>query len=383
MRDEFDVVIIGAGIAGASAAYEIAADRRVLVVEREDHPGYHTTGRSAAVYAPNYGNAAIRAITAAARDFYTNPPDGFAATPLLSARGALTIGGVADTDTLERDFKEFAVLSSTIRAVDQAEALRMVPVLDPASCAGGGLFEPAALDMDVHAIHQGYLKGLSRRGGEVRTTAEVTAIERTASLWTVVTPGWQARAPVVVNAAGAWADVVGALAGAPPIGLVPKRRTAITVDVPAGLDIHSWPLAVDAHETFYFKPDAGRILASPADATPSPPCDAQPEELDIAILIDRLQTATSLRFTRLASRWAGLRSFVADGTMVAGFEPGLDGFFWLAGQGGYGIQTAPAMARIAAALSGGGAMPSDVQAFGVVEATLSPTRLSRTVAALH
>ncbi len=383
MSDECDVVIIGAGIAGASAAYEIAATRRVLLLEREDQPGYHTTGRSAALFAPNYGNAAIRAITVAARDFYTTPPEGFASTPLLSPRGALTIGAAEDTDMLEHEFKDFSALSTTIRQIDPADARRMIPALEPASCAGGALFEPAALDMDVHAIHQGYLKGLARRGGILRTAAEVTAIERSGSTWTVVTPGFRVTAPVLVNAGGAWADVLGQLAGAPPIGLVPKRRTAVTVDVAAGLDIHGWPMVADAHETWYFKPDAGRILASPADETPSPPCDAQPEELDIAILIDRLQTATTLRFNRLASRWAGLRSFVADGTMVAGFEPGLDGFFWLAGQGGYGIQTAPAMARIAAALSAGQAMPADVQALGVTEATLSPTRLARTVAALH
>lgn len=382
-QDQWDVIVIGGGMAGASAAYEMAADRRVLLVERESQPGYHTTGRSAALYEPTYGNRTIRAITLASRGFLTAPPDGFASHALMTPRGVLVVGAAGDEASLANHYDACRPLSETIRRVTSAEALALVPIIRPETAAAGGVYEPAAMDMDVHALHRGYLSGLTRRGGTVRTTAEVTALQHRAGLWEVRLGTETVSAPVVVNAAGAWADQIAALAGVLPIGLVPKRRTAITFDPPTGLAIDPWPMVVDAHETWYIKADAGRLLASPADATPSVPCDAQPEELDIATVIDRLEQATTLTVRRLVSRWAGLRSFVADNTPVVGFEPGSDGFFWLAGQGGYGIQTAPAMGRIAAALSSGAAMPSDLQALAVSEADLAPQRLARTVATLH
>ena len=189
------------------------------------------------------------------------------------------------------------------------------------------------------------------------------------------TGGTSFAAPVVVNAAGAWADVVAELAGARPIGLQPMRRTALLVDPPEGVRIDDWPMVIDVEETFYFKPDAGLLLLSPADETPSPPCDAQPEALDVAVAIDRVQTATTLEVRRVRHRWAGLRSFVADRAPVAGWDPEAAGFFWLAGQGGYGIQTAPAMARTAAALLQNEALPGDLVDAGVDPRALSPERL--------
>jgi D-arginine dehydrogenase len=237
------------------------------------------------------------------------------------------------------------------------------------------MLEPESMDLDANAIHQGFLRGLRARGGRVVTDAEVLSLERSGGVWRIRTPGESFAAPVVVNAAGAWADAVARLAGVAPIGLVPKRRTALTFNPPEGLQIDGWPMVVDASEAFYFKPDAGRILLSPADETPCDPCDAQPDELDVAIAVDRLEQATDLQVRRIHSKWAGLRSFVADRTPVAGFDPAAEGFFWLAGQGGYGIQTSPTMGRIAAALASDAPMPPDLVDRGVTEAALSPGRL--------
>ncbi len=230
------------------------------------------------------------------------------------------------------------------------------------------------MDIDVHALHQGYLRGLRARGGSLLCGAEVRALARDGANWRVQTQACGFTAPIVINAAGAWADELGRMAGAAPIGLVPKRRTAITFDPPPGVAIERWPAVIDIDEQWYIKPDAGRILASPADETPSPPCDAQPEEFDVAVLVDRLTTHTRLRVPRIHARWAGLRSFVDDKTIVAGFDAQLAGFFWLAAQGGYGIQTAPAVARVAAALIDGGPLPPDIADLGVEAAALSPRR---------
>jgi D-arginine dehydrogenase len=232
------------------------------------------------------------------------------------------------------------------------------------------------MDIDVHALHQGFLRGLRARDGVLVCNAEVRALARYRGHWRAQTSVGEFEAPLLVNAAGAWADEIGRLAGAKPIGLVPKRRTAITFDPPAGTVIEHWPAVIDIDEEWYFKPDAGRVLASPADETPSPPCDAQPDEYDVAVLVDRLARATTLQVPRIRARWAGLRSFVADRTIVAGFDDEEPGLFWLAGQGGYGIQTAPAVARGAAALINGEAVPADIAVLGVDAAVLSPRRPS-------
>jgi D-arginine dehydrogenase len=215
---------------------------------------------------------------------------------------------------------------------------------------------------------------MTGQGGRIVTDAEVTGLARDGSGWRIATRAGEFAAPIVVNAAGAWCDEVAKLAGIAPIRLVPKRRTAITFDPPPAESLHSWPSLIDADEQFYFKPDAGRILASPADETPMPPCDVQPDELDIAILVDRLEQATTLQVKRIASKWAGLRSFVADKTLVAGFDREAPGFFWLSGQGGYGIQTSPTMARVAAGLIEGRGLPAELVDLGVSEAALAPGR---------
>jgi D-arginine dehydrogenase len=260
-----------------------------------------------------------------------------------------------------------------IRRLDAAETRAVVPVLRPERVIGA-VHEPDAMDIDVHGLHQGYLRLLRRRGGRIVTDAEAVAFARRGGSWTVTTPAGEFAAPIVVNAAGAWADVVAGLAGLPPIGLMPKRRTALTVAAPSGIDSSAWPLTIDVEEQGYFKPDSGRLVVSPADETPMPPCDVQPDELDIAIAIDRLMQVTTIEVSRVERRWAGLRSFVADKTTVNGFDPLADGFFWLAGQGGYGIQTAEGMARAAVALIDDGMLPADLVAAGLDAAVLSPAR---------
>jgi D-arginine dehydrogenase len=365
-----DFAIIGAGIAGASLAYELAAHGSVLLLEAEEFPGYHTTGRSAALFSETYGNAVIRALTTGSRDFYLAPPPGFAEAPLLTPRGTLIIARADQQGSLAAQCREMPQLVP----ISAAEALARVPVLRPEAVAAAG-YDAAAMDIDVHALHQGFLRGARARGASLVTNARVETIERRAGLWQLAAGTQTFAAAVLVNAAGAWADAIGRHAGAADIGLSPRRRTALLFDPPPGHDSTRWPMVLDADEDFYFKPDAGRLLASPADETPSPPCDAQPEELDIALCIDRLQQAADLPVRRVVRAWAGLRSFVADRSPVVGYDAQAEGLFWLAGQGGYGIQTAPALGRLAASLCRGAGVPADLAERGVTEAMLSPARV--------
>ena len=372
---DFDFAIIGAGIAGVSAAYHLAPQAKVVVLEREHVAAYHTTGRSAALHSETYGSPEIRAITVVSGRFYRQPPQGFADHPLLTPRGAL-IAGLADQQSAtQKAAKEYAALVPSVRWLDPAEARRRQPLLRPAACAGGAIFEEAE-DMDVAAIHAGFLKGARAAGGLLRLNSEVVALDRRAGRWTIrLTDGETVVADNLINASGAWADVLAGLAGAKPVGLVPKRRTAFTFDAPAGLALAGMPMVIDFGETWYIKPEVGQFLGSPADETPSPPTDAQPEEIDIALAVDRIQTATTLQIHRIKNKWAGLRSFVADKNLVVGYDGAVDGFFWLAGQGGYGIQTAAASGRLTAALATGKALPGDIAELGVGEAALSPARL--------
>ncbi|MFL7901623.1 NAD(P)/FAD-dependent oxidoreductase [Azospirillum argentinense] len=384
--ERVDFLIVGGGMAGASAAYELAAHGSVVVLERESQPGYHSTGRSAALYTQTYGHPVVRALTVASWDFYINPPDGFSEHPLLTPRGVLLIGRADQTAALDRDFAEGRRLTPTVERLDRAQTLARAPFLK-ADYVDGAVWEPAAMDMDVHAIHSGYLRGLKARGGRLVTDAGVTALERRDGLWIATTPAGDFAAPVLVNAAGAWADVLAGMAGVRPVGLVPKRRTAITFDPvfadpvfadPAdGAGLAGWPMTINVDEQFYMKPESGRLLLSPADETPVEPCDVQPEEMDIAVAIDRMEQAVRFSVRRITHKWAGLRSFVADKVMVVGYDESADGFFWLAGQGGYGIQTAPAMGRTAAALATGHGLPPEVAALGVRAEDLAPARLRR------
>lgn len=374
-----DCIVIGAGIAGASAAYELSLDRSVVVLEREDRPGYHSTGRSAALFTETYGNAAVRALTTASKPFYTAPPEGFAAHPLLTPRGTLLIGRTDQREQLDSVHREVARLGN-VRRLTRDEVVAMVPVVRPDDL-DGGVFEPDAADMDVDAIHQSFLRGLRQRGAEIVTRAEVIAIRYEGEMWRVETSAGSYAAPTLVNAAGAWADVVASIAGVAPIGLVPKRRTAFIFAPPEGVTTGNWPAVIDVDEQFYFKPEAGLLLGSPANEDPVDPHDVQPEELDIAYAVDRIESTTTMTIRRVQRKWAGLRSFVADKTLVNGFAPDAPGFYWLSGQGGYGIQTAPAMAQACAAQIRSQPLPDPLQAAGVRLDVLAPGRLMRSVAA--
>ena len=369
-----DFLVIGAGIAGASAAFELAARGRVIVLEREDMPGCHSTGRSAAVFTEAYGNAPVRGLTVASRAFFETPPDGFADAPLLSPRGMMFVGRADQRAALEAMYAETHGLVPSVRLIDSQDACARVPVLRPEYVAGAVL-EPDAMDIDVHAHHQGFLRGIRQRGGRTVMDAEVLGIARDGDGWQVETRAGEFHAGLVVNAAGAWCDVIGEMAGCQPLGLVPKRRTAFIFDGPDGTPVDHWPLVACVDEEFYFKPDAGRLMGSPADETPMPPCDIQPDELDIAIAADRIMQATTFDIRHLRNKWAGLRSFVEDKTLVAGFDANQPGFFLLAGQGGYGIQTSPAMAALTAALIAGDAFPAHIADCGVRAADLDPARL--------
>ena len=372
---DYDFAVIGAGIAGASVAHELQAHGSVVLLERERLPGHHTTGRSAAILVENYGNQVVRRLTRASRGFFEQPPDGFAPHPLVFPRPVLFIGRKDQRERLAAERKAGEDLGVEVRLLDTAGARSLCPVLREDYLAGG-LLEPGARGIDVAGTLDGFLRGLRARGGAVRTRAEVVRVEPAGEAWEVEAGGEVYRAAAVVNAAGAWCDEVGRLAGARPIGLRPLRRTAITFDGPPGCDSGGWPCVVDVDEEFYFEPEGAQILASPADETPSEPCDAVAEDYDVAVAVDRIERATTLEIRYIRRRWAGLRSFVADRAPVIGADPDLDGFFWLAGQGGFGIMTSPAAARTAASLIVRGSLPADLEELGLTAEQLSPTRSS-------
>lgn len=367
MDREFDLIVIGAGIAGASVAAELATTRRVLLLEREPQPGYHTTGRSAALYTVAYGPPVIRALSRASGGFFRDPRSPFVSHPLLTDRGAVFIA----RDDQVAAMQAFGdALGDAVSPLSRDEMRRRIPLLRPDHCAAG-LFDASAADIDVAALHQHYLKSFRAAGGQIRTGAEVLDLAQGGAGWQVETGSGVFSAATVVNAAGAWADEIAQRAGLAQRGLVPKRRTAMIIAAPEGTATERWPMVIDVDEQFYLKPEAGKFLISPADETPSPPCDAQPEEIDVAICVDRIERAFDMRVHRIESKWAGLRSFLPDGNPLAGYDPAAPGFFWLAGQGGYGIQTAPALARAAAALISGVSLPDDIARAGVTPALLS------------
>jgi len=370
-----DIAVIGGGIAGASVAAELAGGASVALLEAEARCGHHSTGRSAASFSEAYGAPVIRRLARASRAFLETPPPGFAAVPLLRPRGMVTVARPDQIARLATELAKARDLVPDIHAIAPDEVEAMVPILRPGHIAAA-FFEPGQREIDVDALHQGFLRQARTRGAQVVTGAGVTAIRRDGTGWRIDTPLGEVRAGVIVNAAGAWADAVAAMAGIAPLGIIPYRRTAFQVAVPDGLDAAHWPMINDVDEDFYFKPDAGRLFVSPGDATPSPPMDAWPDDMDVAIGVERLQAVTTLQVRRVLHAWAGLRSFAPDRVPVVGFEG--PGFFWLAGQGGYGIKTAPALARIAASLILRGAFPDDLAAAGIDPAALSPARLRAT-----
>ncbi|WP_109466701.1 NAD(P)/FAD-dependent oxidoreductase [Albibacillus kandeliae] len=365
-----DFIVIGAGMAGASVAAELSREARVVLLERETQPGYHTTGRSAALFTVAYGPPVIRALSRASHAFFRGEGPGEPPPGLVRPRGVLFIAREDQAEAREELADE---LGDAVTPVPADEARRMVPILREGYVASA-MSDPLAADIEVHGLHQHYLRAFRARDGALHLKTEVLGLEQNGGDWSVETRQGTFRAPVVINAGGAWADELARMAGVAQLGLRPLRRTALLVAPPAGVVPDAWPMVVDVDEDFYLKPDAGKLLLSPADETPAPPSDAQPDEMDVAICVDRIQGAFDLEVRRIEHKWAGLRSFLPDKMPAVGYDAGAPGFFWLAGQGGYGIQTAPAMARAAAALALGRDLPGDVIDEGVSRALLAPGR---------
>ncbi|MGE3643492.1 MAG: NAD(P)/FAD-dependent oxidoreductase [Beijerinckiaceae bacterium] len=373
----FDIAVIGAGIAGASISCELASDASVVLLEREDRPGYHTSGRSAALYATINGNPLVRALSIASGPFYREPPPGFCEHPLLSPRGLLMIARADQRAALDAVYAN-AGGPGRLQMLD-AQALRGHNPLLREAYAAAAIWDESAADIDVHAMLQGCLKLFRTRGGALRTGAGAGNLRRANGAWKVSTRQGEVSARIVVNAAGAWADEVAVNAGLPPLGLTPLRRTALVTGAPENAHamtppLRDWPMTIDVDEEFYLKPEAGALLLSPAEETPMPPQDIQPDEIDVAICIDRIERAFDMRVRQITRKWAGLRTFAPDRSPVAGYDPKGENFFWLAGQGGYGFQTAPALAQAAAALVRGNNLPAALSDAGVMATQLSPAR---------
>jgi len=369
----FDVAVIGGGIAGTSAGYFLARQgMSVVVLEREATLGFHSTGRSAAVFTECYGTPVVRRLALGSRGFLADPPIGFSDSPILSPRSILFSATNEQAAGLVASFEQQRSLVPSVRMLDTSEAVGVCPVLSPDVIAGGVL-EPNAMDLDVHALHVGYQRGLRSLGGEIRTGFEVTQMDRMTNGWVVRAPTESVEAGVVINAAGAWCDLVAIEGGVAPVGLIPKRRTAFTFEVPS--EIRDWPMVIDLDENWYFKPEGPHVLASPADATPVEAHDVRHREEDVALGIERLESVTTMTIRSVQNAWAGLRSFVSDGGPVNGWDDQVERFYWLAGQGGFGIKSSPAMGRYAAAMVAGSGPPEDLMTLGLDERTLGVERL--------
>lgn len=358
----YDIAIIGAGMAGASLSYFAALHARVLLLEAEATPGYHTTGRSAAFWVASYGGPGVLPLTLASKPFFDAPPPGFTEVPLLKPRGALHLASPDNSAALKRLAADFAATAVKFERLDAATLAARYPILRPA-WRQAALHEPDCYDIDVAALHAGFLSGARRAGVLVACRAGVTALARDGDSWRIATAAGEFRAAIVVNAAGAWADAVGSLAGARPLGLKPLRRTMAVVATDPPTD-PALPVILDAAGSFYFKPDVGRYWVSPHDEIADVARDAAPEELDIAVAVARFEAAAVPQVIRVERSWAGLRTFAADRLPVYGFDPRVPGLFWCAGQGGFGIQTAPAAGAMAAALVQGRVPEVDAARYG-------------------
>jgi D-arginine dehydrogenase len=345
-QNSYDAIVVGAGIAGATAAAHLAADRKVALIEAEEVAGYHSTGRSAAIWIQNYGPPDVQALSAMSRRFFERPPPGFSHTPLMAHRPVVF---VAPADQVTR-LQGLLAAGLGLREIAIPDLRALVPALRE-DYAVAAAIEDDAFDMDVAALHRGFLRLLRGRGGVIALRSRTGRIDRRDGAWHVeVSGGACFTAPVIVNASGAWGDEVAHQAGVAPLGLQPMRRTAVIVD-PAPVDPDGWPMINDVAHTWYCRPEARtKLLVSPADETPMPAHDVRPDELDIAIAIDRVQQALAIEVRRVEHSWAGLRSFTPDRSLAIGWDADAAGFFWSVGQGGYGIQTSPAAGQLVADL---------------------------------
>jgi D-arginine dehydrogenase len=366
-----DIIVIGGGIAGLSAASILSAHAKVTVLEAEEAIGYHSSGRSATMLHYALGDPLVRALTLASRPFFEAPPPEFTDVPLGHRMPVLIHARedeIAKLDRLHADIAPFANLDR----VEEDGVLELCPAIRTGvGGAVAALVDRNGIRLDPHALLQGHAHALRQAGGEVVTNARVSGLRYGGGAWAVTTERGQTfSAPTIVNAAGAWTDVVAELAGIGRLGLQPLRRTIITFDGPEGEDTSGWPYVKTVGDELYFAPESGRLFASPMDEVPSDPCDAQPDEYEVALAAHRVEERTTMKVGRIHSRWAGLRTFAPDRHLIAGFDPRAEGFFWLAGQGGFGLQTSPAMAAIVEALIAGTSWPIEAVA---VEA-LSPAR---------
>ncbi len=374
MSERFDIAIVGAGMAGASIAYFLEPGTRAVLIEGESAPGYHTTGRSAAFYSETYGGPEVQPLSSASIAFLTAPPPGFTEVPLLGPRGGLHIaraGCEAALDRIEADFAGTGVRIERVRAQDHAAGLLMP------EWAGAALWETDCFDMDVGEMHRSFLAGARAHGVRLLTDARVDGIERVAGgEWRIATRAGPIEAVTLVNAAGAWADSVATMAGAAALGIAPLRRTVAQVET-APAPPRDLPLVMDANGEFYFKPEGARLWVSPHDEVPDVAGDTQPDEMDVAIAIDRLETATVMHVKRLDRAWAGLRCFAPDRAPVYGWDVAVPGFFWCAGQGGFGIQTAPAAGMLTAALAQRRSVPGQLAMFEIDASRYGPGRFAK------
>ena len=366
-----DIIVIGGGIAGLSAASVLSAHAKVIVLEAEDAIGYHSSGRSATMLHYALGDPLVRALTLASRSFFEAPPPKFTDVPLCHRMSVLIHARedeLAELDQLHADIAPFAHLER----VGADGILELCPAIRTgADGAVAGLVDRNGIRLDPHALLQGHARMVRHAGGEIVTNARVSSLQFAGEGWTVTTERGQTfSAPTIINAAGAWADAVSELAGLERIGLVPLSRTIITFEGPEGIGVSGWPFAKTVRDELYFAPESGRLFASPMDEVPTDPCDAQPGEYEVALAAHRIEERTTMKVGRIHSRWAGLRTFARDRRLVAGFDPRAEGFFWLAGQGGFGLQTSPAMAAIVESLIAGTAWPIEA----VTAEALSPVR---------
>lgn len=361
---DFDIIIIGSGICGAGLAAHLQDSKRILMLEMEPQPGFHSTGRSAALYIRSYGNVTIRALNELSLPFFNDPQvNSKEDESVLSQRGFLSICLHGQDEMFESFLQDNPIL----KEISVQQALELVPLLRPETF-NRAVYEPEAYDIDVAGMHQRWLKQAAKNGCVLECQSEVLSLEKTTDGWVVDTGSKTYLTKTVVNSAGAWADAVAKLASITPVGLTPKRRSIIVTSLPDNCDSENWPLFCDAGDNWYAKPESGKLLISPADADPVPACDIYPDDMVIAEGIHRFESAVDLDVTRIENKWAGLRTFAPDNTPVVGFDPRSEGFFWLAGQGGYGIQTAPALSQIAADLLEGKSSHPEL------ETALSPAR---------
>ncbi len=370
-----DFIIIGAGIAGTSAAWRLSTHGKVIVLEKEKLPGYHTTGRSAAFFTTNYGNQTIRNLTKASYKFFINPPKNFNNYPLIhKGSGTIFIGNKKQSKSIDKEIIKNMNSDTRISEISLGKVFQLAPMLRK-NYVSRALLEKDSMYMDVNELHQSFIRGIVKTKNEIICNAEVKKIEKNKNIWTLKTSKGDFKSPIIINAAGAWSDHIGKLANGSTIGLKPFRRTVIVFNHNKKNYGNLWPLIIDIDENFYFKPESGNVLASPADETPTIPCDVQPEEIDVALTIENVKTTTKFNINKIIKKWAGLRSFVPDRTPVVGEDPKLKGFFWLAGQGGYGIMTSPSISKIIECLITGRDWPKDLIYYNIKENSLSPYRL--------